>query len=556
MKKLSILVFIFTMATAAWAVPARRTGVIVTQPDGTQITVYQHGDEHFHWQTNEKGEWIELDENGFYRVTEALSVEQIEAKRMASSKRAALAAYPLNVAPRGLVILVNFSDVAFETEKAEMDSMLIGENYTRNYSYSYKGKTYSVNSKGSARQYFQDASYGQYNPQFDVIGPVTVSNNVSYYGKNDSYGNDMYADKMVSEACKLADTEFDVDFTQYDNDNDGYVDFVFVIYAGYGEADGGASTTIWPHSWNLLSAGTQCKVDGKTVDLYACGNELDFYSKKHTGIGTFCHEFSHVLGLPDLYVTNTSSHTTMNEWDIMDYGPYNNEGNTPPSFSAYERFFMGWLQPRLITEPENIQLNDLQTSNEALLISTTDEHNLIGNNPDPTTFYIVENRQQKSWDEHLPGHGMMLTKIQYSYSRWSQNTVNNSSSKMGVDLIEANGKTSNQGKATDLFPAGASQYLAIADHAIEAIEEENGVIKFKYKGGVEGEDDNEGNENEGNEDEGNEDEESALDNINSNKEIIAIYNILGQKQFTTNIEDLTQGTYIIVTATGSQKIVR
>ena len=556
MKKLSILVFIFTMATAAWAVPARKTGIVVTQPDGSEVTVYQHGDEHFHWQTNEKGEWIELDENGFYRVTEALSVEQIEAKRMASSKRAALAAYPLNVAPRGLVILVNFSDVAFETEKAEMDSMLIGENYTRNYSYSYKGKTYSVNSKGSARQYFQDASNGQYNPQFDVIGPVTVSNNVSYYGKNDSYGNDMYADKMVSEACKLADTEFDVDFTQYDNDNDGYVDFVFVIYAGYGEADGGASTTIWPHSWNLLSAGTQCKVDGKTVDLYACGNELDFYSKKHTGIGTFCHEFSHVLGLPDLYVTNTSSHTTMNEWDIMDYGPYNNEGNTPPSFSAYERFFMGWLQPRLITEPENIQLNDLQTSNEALLISTTDEHNLIGNNPDPTTFYIVENRQQNSWDEHLPGHGMMLTKIQYSYSRWSQNTVNNSSSKMGVDLIEANGKTSNQGKATDLFPAGASQYLAIADHAIEAIEEENGVIKFKYKGGVEGEDDNEGNENEGNEGEGNEDEESAVDNINSNKEIIAIYNILGQKQFTTNIEDLTQGTYIIVTATGSQKMVR
>ena len=551
MKKLGILVVFFATVVAAWAVPARKTGIVVTQPDGSEVTVYQHGDEHFHWQTNEKGEWIELDENGFYRVTEALSVEQIEAKRMASSKRAALAAYPLNVAPRGLVILVNFSDVAFDTEKAEMDSMLIGENYTRNYSYSYKGKTYSVNSKGSARQYFQDASYGQYNPQFDVIGPVTVSNNVSYYGKNDSYGHDMYADKMVSEACKLADTEFDVDFTQYDNDNDGYVDFVFVIYAGFGEADGGASTTIWPHSWNLLSAGTQCKVDGKTVDLYACGNELDFYSKKHTGIGTFCHEFSHVLGLPDLYVTNTSSHTTMNEWDIMDYGPYNNEGNTPPSFSAYERFFMGWLQPRLITEPENIQLNDLQTSNEALLISTTDEHNLIGNNPDPTTFYIVENRQQKSWDEHLPGHGMMLTKIQYSYSRWSQNTVNNSSSKMGVDLIEANGKTSNQGKATDLFPAGASQYLAIADHAIEAIEEANGVIKFKYKGGVEGEDDNEGNENEGNED-----EESAVDNITSNKEIIAIYNILGQKQFTTNIADLTQGTYIIVTATGSQKIVR
>lgn len=535
MKRFGLLIVISAMVCSAWAVPARRTGIVVTQPDGSEVTVYQHGDEYFHWQTNEKGEWIKMDEDGFYRVTKALSKEEIESKRMASPKRAAMAAYPLNIVPRGLVILVNFADVAFETEKAEMDSMLIGENYTRNYSYSYKGKTYSVNSKGSARQYFQDASNGQYNPQFDVIGPVTVSNNVSYYGKNDSYGNDMYADKMVSEACKLADTEFDVDFTQYDNDNDGYVDFVFVIYAGYGEADGGASTTIWPHSWNLLSAGTQCKVDSKTVDLYACGNELDFYSKKHTGIGTFCHEFSHVLGLPDLYVTNTSSHTTMNEWDIMDYGPYNNEGNTPPTFSAYERFFMGWLQPRLIVEPENITLKDLQTSNEALLISTTDEHNLIGNNPDPTKFYLLENRQQEGWDEYLPGHGLMLTYIQYSAKKWAENTVNNTAKNMGVDLIEANGKTSNQGKATDLFPAGATAYLKIEGHAIEEIQEIDGVIKFKYRGGT---------------------IETANEDVVIDEQVIAIYNILGQKQATTRIEHLPCGAYVVVKTNGSYKIVR
>ena len=537
MKKLSVLVLFFVMAVAAWAVPARKTGVVVTQPDGSEIIVYQHGDEHFHWQTNDKGEWLKLDADGFYRVTDALSVEQIEAKRMASSKRAAQAAYPLNVAPRGLVILVNFKDLSFETSGAEMDSMVTGENYTRNYSYSYRGKTYNINSQGSARKYFQDASNGQYNPQFDVIGPVTISNNMSYYGKNDSYGSDMYPDKMVSEACKLADTQFHVDFTQYDNNNDGYVDFVFVVYAGFGEADGGASTTIWPHSWNLIAAGTQCKVDGKTVDLYACGNELDYYSKKHTGIGTFCHEFSHVLGLPDLYITNTASHTTLNEWDIMDYGPYNNEGNTPPTYSAYERFFMGWLQPRLITEPENVVLKDLQESNEALLISSTDQHNLIGNDPNPTTFYMVENRQQNGWDEHLPGHGMMLTKIQYSYNRWYQNSVNNTSSKMGVDLIEAKGNTSNSGKTTDLFPAGATAYTKIADHAIEEITEVDGVIKFKYKGGVEG-------------------IETAVENTVAQEEVLAIYNILGQKQTTTKVEELSRGTYVIMTTAGSKKIVR
>jgi hypothetical protein len=198
---------------------------------------------------------------------------------------------------------------------------------------------------------------------------------------------------------------------------------------------------------------------------------------------------------------------------------------------------MGWLQPRLIVDPENVVLNELQTSNEALLISTTDQHNLIGNDPEPTTFYLVENRQQEGWDEYLPGHGLMLTKIQYNYNRWYQNSVNNTSSKMGVDLIEASGKTSNSGKATDLFPAGATAYTKIADHAIEAIEEVDGVIKFKYKGGVEN-------------------PETAVENTTLNQEVIAIYNILGQKQATTNIEELSRGTYVIMTTTGSKKIVR
>ena len=224
MKRLSILTLVCVMGITALAIPARRTGKTVTQADGSEIMVYQHGDENFHWQTNEKGEWIELKNDGFFHVVEALSNEQIEAKRAQSIRRAQHAAYPLNVAPRGLVILVNFADVAFETEKAEMDSMLVGEDYNRNYSYTYRGKTYNVDSKGSARQYFQDASNGQYNPQFDVIGPVTISNNMSYYGKNDSYGNDSHPEHMINEACKLADSECGIDFTQYDNDEDGYVD--------------------------------------------------------------------------------------------------------------------------------------------------------------------------------------------------------------------------------------------------------------------------------------------------------------------------------------------
>lgn len=551
MKKIGLLIVFSALVCAVWAVPARRGGMVVTQPDGTEVTVYQHGDEHFHWMTNEKGEWLKLDENGYYRVTKALSNEEISVRRMASPKRAAMEAYPLNIAPRGLVILVNFADVAFETEKAEMDSMLTGKNYTRDYSYTYRGKTYNVQSQGSARQYFEDVSFGQYNPQFDVVGPVTVSKEMSYYGQNDAYGSDKYAEKMIEEACKLADTECNVDFSQYDNDEDGYVDFVFVIYAGYGEADGGKSNTIWPHAWNLYTAaGKKCEVDGKVVDLYACGNELDFYSKKHTGIGTFCHEFSHVLGLPDLYETdakNPHSVKTLGAWSIMDYGPYNNEGNTPPAYSAYERFFMGWLMPELIVDTANITLQDLKESNRALLISSSDEHNLIGNDPKPTNFYLLENRQQKSWDEYLPGHGMMLTKIQYSYRKWNENTVNNTAKSMGVDLIEADGMTPNSkqngydGKPGDLFPAGATEYLEITDHSIEQVREKDGVIYFKYKGGV---------------DDPDFDFETAVEDVATATQVIAIYNILGQKQMTTDIESLPHGTYVVVTSKGNHKIVR
>ena len=538
MKKIGLIIAFSALVCLAWAVPARRGGIVKTQPDGSQITVYQHGDEHFHWMTNEKGEWLKMDVDGFYRVTEALSAEQIEAKRMAAPSRAAQVATPLNIAPRGLVILVNFTDVAFETDKAEMDSMLTGKNYTRDYSYFYRGKKQSITSKGSAWQYFYDSSNGHYDPQFDVIGPVTVSKNMAYYGKN---VNDFDAAPwtMVKEACQLVDDN--VDFKQYDNNNDGYVDFVYVIYAGYGEADGGDKNTIWPHSYWLLEAGITCKLDGKYVDLYACGNEMDSRTNYHTGIGTFCHEFSHVLGLPDLYeTTGYGTHKTIGAWSILDYGPYNNDGNTPPAYSAYEQFFMGWLMPRLIVDAENVELEELQESNSALLISSSDQHNLIGNDPKPTTFYLLENRQQVGWDEYLPGHGLMLTKVQYDYNKWINNTVNNSSNRMGVDLIEADGKKPSSssngytGKAGDLFPAGATEYLGITNHSIEDVSEQDGIIYFKYRGGI----------------------ATSAEQVQTEETIVAIYNILGQKQAAVDIESLPHGTYVVVTTAGSKKIVR
>lgn len=548
MKKIVSLVICCATALCIYAVPARRTGRTVTQADGTTLTVFAHGDEHFHWLTNGQGEWVALNAQGNYEVIPALTDEQIQARRAHSPRRLpqqTTKATPLNIAPRGLIILVNFQDKAFTTTKAEMDSMINGQNYTRAYSYTYGGERLDITSKGSAREYFYEASNRQYHPQFDVVGPVTVSQRMSYYGANDRNGNDKNPEKMIQEACELAKSEYNVDFTLYDNDNDDYVDFVYVFYAGYGEADGGSSNTIWPHAYSLTAANTTCIIDDKQVDSYACSNEMSSISEVHDGIGTFCHEFSHVLGLPDLYITSEvrTTHKTLGAWDVMDYGPYNNDGNTPPNYSGYERFFMGWATPRVLTADEEVVLHDLASTNEVLLISETDEHNLIGNDPSPSTFYILENRQQTGLDTYLPGHGLMLTKINYSYSKWLYNTVNNTSSSMGVDLIEADGKAPNQsnynlqngywGKATDLFPAGATAYSGLGNHAISNIQETDGIITFTFGSAT----------------------PTTNVSVVPDAAILAIYNVLGARMNTTSTADLPRGTYILQTTGGSRKIV-
>ncbi len=468
--------------------------MVVTQEDGAEVIVYQHGDERFHWTTNETGEWIAQDANGKWQPVSALSDEQIQARREASKftiaeqtqmrKQAATqTAVKTNIAEHGLVILVNFADQVFEATKAEMDSMHNGYNYSRDYSFTYYRDTYHIHAEGSARQYFYDASFGQYNPKFDVVGPVTVSEKYAYYGDNDSYGNDKHAEQMVYEACLLVDSLYpEIDFSTYDNDGDGEMDYVYVVYAGYGEADGGARNTIWPHSYWITYAGYNLTIDGVKIDKYACGNEKSATSKQHDGIGTFVHEFGHVLGLPDLYgTTSSATHRTLGDWDVMDYGPYNNDGNNPPTYSAYERFFFGWLTPTLIKDTALLTLHDLYTTNEAFLITTSDQHNLIGNDPNPTTFYLLENRQPNRWDDYLAGHGMMLTKVQYDYDKWYYNTVNNTASKMGVDIVEATTNTSPTNKATDLFPAGATECTKISGHPIYKIQQtQDGDIRFAY----------------------------------------------------------------------------
>ena len=482
------------------AIPARPGRLIETQPDGSEIIVYKHGDEVLHWITNENGARLERDSLGYLRVVPNFSKEEIS-RRIKNSRffknspsLGVVQTVEKRTPPRSLVILVNFKDYNFATSKETLDSMYNVSTFHRSYSYYNRidKDTVYVDAIGSVRKYFTDVSMGAYEPIFDVVGPYTLSQNRKYYGENDYFGNDKNPEEMIKEACELAQANANVDFSLYDSDNDGDIDVVNVVYASYGEADAPSiyENTIWPHSYTFdedyYNTHSVVKFNGKRLNRYACFNEINYVSKKHDGIGTFCHEFSHVLGLPDFYVTSTSSTEwkTPGEWDLMDHGSYNNDGNTPPSYSGYERFFMGWGTPQVILDTPLLEIPEIQATNNFFLICGNRSHNLIGNGPSPSTFYILENRQQKGWDEHLPGHGLLLTWVDYSYSKWENNVVNNIPSSPGLDIIEADGNTSplSQGKATDLFPAGATSYKSTnrkgVDISFNNVQERNGIISL------------------------------------------------------------------------------
>ena len=349
MKRLFSIVVLCGFVLAANAVPARRGWQIRTQADGTTIEIQQVGDEFYHYMINRDGKEVREVHGMYVEVGEAPTADVAKARRakgVARRQRKEVGTTP-NLAPKGVVILVNFSDKSMQSghTQATFDELCNSLNCTVNAGYP------------SAGQYFADQSNGTYRPQFDVFGPVTLSRNVAYYGTDGAKeGDDQHATDAVVEGCRLADEQFNINWADYDSDNDGYVDFVYVIYAGKGQADGGTSETIWPHNWEVSSAisygsctytSAQRTLGGKKIENYAMSGEMSGNSLG--GIGTLCHEFGHVMGLPDLYDTDYGTVydncLTPNDWDIMDGGSYNGDGHCPPNYDPWEKDFFGWLTP-------------------------------------------------------------------------------------------------------------------------------------------------------------------------------------------------------------------
>ncbi len=499
-------------AGIAYGVPARPGIVERHQADGSVVNVQLRGDEHAHFILSEDGYplaevegllyYASVDAKGILtpssiRATD-IAMRSDEAKSFLASVDATVAVealaraaqnaprkamqkgpglmsttFPGKGSPRSLVILVSYSDLNFTLDNPEeyFYNMLNTPGFSE------------WNAQGSARDYFIESSGGQFTPQFDLLGPVKLPNKMVYYGGNGGAGgSDLHPEMMAVHACQELDDE--IDFSVYDVNKDGVIDNVFIFYAGRGEASGGSANTVWPHSWDVRYIGDYL-FDGVMLANYACTNEWD--GSAPDGIGTFCHEFSHVLGLPDLYATDYTSSFTPGSWDLLDIGSYNNNSRTPPLYSAFERYALDWMTPEEISGPANIVLPPIG-SNRAYIIPTGKQNE----------YFLLENRQQVGWDAYIPGHGMLVWHIDYNVGIWSRNVVNNTSAHQYVDIEEADNTRTEYTRTGDAFP-GRSNILSITDDTapnlkawsgerlglpITNITETNGIITFKVAGGA------------------------------------------------------------------------
>lgn len=422
--RLSLIVALLAFTCPSRSVPAKR-GVwrTVTLSNGLTIKVRLCGDEHAHWWQAEDGSCFDVDSLGKGKAVVPQELMSKARSRMAARRQATRRANAKKASQRiatngntgkfqgqrhGLIILVNFADSKFNTSKFGPTQTL----YSRIANEANYGEN---NFKGSISDYFKAQSGGKFLLDFDVAGPVTLSHGYSYYGKNDSYGNDMRPTEMVREACQAVDGS--VDFSKYDWDGDGEVEEVFVVYAGNGEHDTtNKPDLIWPHMDNLANYDEELTLDGVTINTYACASELNS-DKTLSGIGTFCHEFSHCMGFPDMYDTaSNGSNFGMGSWDLMDYGSYNGDGYVPAGYSGYEKMVCGWTTP--------IELDKPMTVNGMKRLADMGQTYIIYNKGNRNEYYILENRQQSGFDKYLPGSGLLIERVDYDKDIWEWNAVN------------------------------------------------------------------------------------------------------------------------------------
>ena len=460
MQKSLLSILCYFCALTALAVPAKRERCTLTLSDGTAIEATWMGDEFMHFYRTDEGKYLQCDDKGIAHFVQQDILQKhwkaktykrqaARAKRNISSRKKAKGA--MTGSKRGLVILVQFQDVKFHFTNNTFQHLFNEEGYTDNIN------------KGSVHDYFLDASYGQFDFSFDVVGPITMKDSLYRYGKNNVYGDDIHPAVRVAEAVNMIDNI--VDFSQYDWDKDGEVEQIFLIHAGYDEAQSMTPNDIWSHAWTLTEALEEddgdgpVEVDGVIIDSYATSAELRGRSGFNlTGIGTACHEFSHCFGLPDFYDTE-GNNFGMSTWSLMDYGEYNGNGGTPVGFTSYERMFCGWLEPTELINPVAVQNMPALTSEPVAY--------LLRNSGNADEYYLFENRQKENWDQYIGGHGLLVLHVDYDETAWQENTVNTIRSHQRMTIIPADNILYTRTLAGDPYP-GTSGNTELSDDSTPA----------------------------------------------------------------------------------------
>ena len=339
------------------------------------------------------------------------------------------------------VVLAAFQDVPFTTPdvEKEWDAMLNEPGFSKH------------GAAGCLSDYFKIQSGGKFNLTFDVLGPVTLPDPVKYYGENRSglQGEDMRPHEMIWKACLATEK----DFSPYDWDGDGVVDVVMVIFAGHGENRGGIPDYIWPHKFNIYG---NKKVGELSLYSYACVSELG-KTEAIDGYGTFIHEFSHCLGLPDLYPISSDAYSFFDEWDLMDGGNYANNSWSPPHYSAFERQRCGWMNPVELTSSTTI--SGLPPFDQEAVAY------IIRNDNDANEYYLLENRQQRGWDTYVPGNGLLITHVRHYDGTLEPNT----STRAQVELVYADNRSYRESEAffgtnNKYTEDGHNRYLSLASY--------------------------------------------------------------------------------------------
>ena len=453
MKKIIAMLSLALAASTTFAVPAKQAKKTLTLADGTQVVATQMGDEYMNWWQADNGmRYVESqDKEGVYEAAnmDVMAAHAQMRRAIIGEKRARRlnsVVKPVNMSfssgqqrvqigdehitytgkKKGIIILVQFPNQKFETGHDNAYYKMVANE---------KGLTHEDGYVGSVTDYFLSQSNGQFELDFDIAGPYTLSHTSSYYGKNDGANIDTKVGYMIQEGCDAAVAD-GFNFNDYDWDGDGYADQVFVLYAGLGEASGGDAKTVWPHEYQIrytcVGKVLNYTAEGKgKVDTYACANEMERVINNATGtytnelklagIGTICHEFSHCLGFADMYDTSSNGgNYGMGFYDVMSAGSYNGGGFTPCNYTAYERIYAGWTEPIVLDEPATIKAMQSSEDYGRPFILYNDKH--------PDEFYTLENRQKKGWDAELYGSGLMITHVDYDQTKWGINQVNASAS--------------------------------------------------------------------------------------------------------------------------------